>query len=112
VVARLKKGQGSTRRIAHVFTTMSDTLITTLDQRKIISCREVAKLLGVDRSTVQKYARKGIIPGAYQATGKWGAWKFKRHELEKWWADLTEKNECRKLSSPPLISAKRYRVAR
>jgi excisionase family DNA binding protein len=67
---------------------MSEPLITTLDQRKIISCREVAELLGLDRSTVQRYAKKGIIPGAYQATGKWGAWKFKRNALERWWAEV------------------------
>jgi phage terminase Nu1 subunit (DNA packaging protein) len=66
---------------------MQETFITTLDGRKTVSSRQVADILGVTIRAVQKYARQGIIPGAFQPRGKRGGWRFRRDMLEAWWAE-------------------------
>jgi phage terminase Nu1 subunit (DNA packaging protein) len=66
---------------------MQETFITTLDGRKTVSSRQVADILGVSIRAVQKYARQGIIPGAFQPRGKRGGWRFRRNMLEAWWAE-------------------------
>jgi excisionase family DNA binding protein len=72
---------------------MQETFITTFDQRKTVPSREVADILGVTIRTVQKYARQGIIPGAFQPRGKRGGWRFRRDMLEAWWAATASQAE-------------------
>jgi excisionase family DNA binding protein len=67
--------------------TQDDTLVSPLDGRKTLSLPEVAKLLGFDHETVRKYAMHGDIPGAFQVR-KGAPWRFKRKQLEAWWASL------------------------
>jgi excisionase family DNA binding protein len=65
-----------------------ETLITTLSRAKSVSIDDVAEWTGLKRETIQRLARTGRIPGAFQPAGKWGAWQFKRKELEAWWQSL------------------------
>ena len=65
---------------------MNETLITTLDLRKSVSTREVADWIGLPIRTVQDYARRGLIPGAFQVQ-KRGQWRFKTKQLNIWWAN-------------------------
>jgi excisionase family DNA binding protein len=68
-------------------TARNDTLISPLDGRKTLSLPEVAELLGFDDETLRKYAMHGDIPGAFQVK-KGAPWRFKRKQLEFWWASL------------------------
>jgi excisionase family DNA binding protein len=52
-----------------------------------VSTSEVARFTGWSKRTIQKYARLGIIPGAFQPQGKRYGWRFKRKALEEWWAN-------------------------
>lgn len=59
-----------------------------LDDGKSISVKEVSELTGFSVRIVQKYAREGIIPGAFQPRpGPRAHWWFKREPLEKWWRE-------------------------
>ena len=59
-----------------------------LNESQSVSADEVAKRTGLHLRTVQRYARLGIIPGAFQPGGKGSQWRFKRKTLEEWWAKL------------------------
>lgn len=63
----------------------NESLIPLLDESKSVSAVEVSKWTGLKLRTVQKYARLGIIPGAFQPAGKRSGWRFKRNVLEAWW---------------------------
>jgi excisionase family DNA binding protein len=52
------------------------------DERTLISTEEVAKLLGVDETTVQRRARAGHIP-AHKMPGLRGAYIFERAVIEQ-----------------------------
>lgn len=62
-----------------------DPLFSPLDGRKTLSLREVARALGLDTETIRRDARTGIIPGGFQRKPG-GQWRFKRKDLEEWWA--------------------------
>ena len=64
---------------------MSETLVSPLDGRDSLSAPEVSRLTGIPRKTLIKYAKQGLIPGAFQLGGKWSGWYFKRKPLENWW---------------------------
>jgi excisionase family DNA binding protein len=72
---------------------MPESLITSLDQRKTVSSREVADILGLSLRVIQKYAKAGVIPGAFQPRGKRGGWRFRRDLLETWWAETANSNQ-------------------
>jgi excisionase family DNA binding protein len=61
------------------------TLISPLDGRDSLKLSEVAKLTGLSRRTLARYAKQGRIPGAFQQGGKNTGWRFKRKPLEAWW---------------------------
>lgn len=63
----------------------TDTLLSPLDKRKIISIAEVAEALGYDSETVRRKLISGAIPGGFQTEEK-GTWKIRRAVIEKWWA--------------------------
>jgi hypothetical protein len=64
---------------------MSSTLLSPLDARASLDSAEVAEVTGYTQKTIRKYARLGLIPGAYQPFGKRGGWRFKRALFQKWW---------------------------
>lgn len=51
------------------------------DQRTLITTSEAAVLLGVDATTVQRRARRGILPG-HKMPGRTGAYVFDRATIE------------------------------
>lgn len=69
---------------------MPKTLVTSLDKRRAIPSSEVADLLGLNIDTICQWARKGIIPGAFQPRGRRGGWLFDREQLEVWWKKQTK----------------------
>jgi hypothetical protein len=66
----------------------TQTLISPLDGRASFNTIEVSQLTGMSAKTIRKYAGLGYIPGAFQPAGKWSGWRFKRKELETWWASM------------------------
>jgi excisionase family DNA binding protein len=62
---------------------MSETLLTILDGRKTVGLAEVAEQLGKPEKTVRNLAKRGEIPGAFKLGNQW---RFKRREIEEWWA--------------------------
>jgi excisionase family DNA binding protein len=64
------------------------TLLTTLDARATVSLKEVAQRLGMPEQAVRRLANAGKIPGAFKPFGAAGRWRFKRSELETWYARL------------------------
>jgi hypothetical protein len=55
-----------------------------------LTVEEVAAIINRQPATVRKYARIGIIPGAFQTRGRRGHWSFKRKAFEAWWAKQGE----------------------
>ena len=66
----------------------TQTLISPLDGRASFNTIEVSGMTGMSPKTIRKYAATGYIPGAFQPAGKWSGWRFKRKELETWWASM------------------------
>jgi predicted site-specific integrase-resolvase len=66
----------------------SATLVSLLDGRASFNTNEVSQLTGMSPKTIRKYAAAGYISGAFQPAGKWSGWRFKRKELETWWASM------------------------
>ena len=64
---------------------MKETLIP-LYEAQSVNTAQVSRRTGFAVRTVQKYARLGIIPGAFQPAGKRSGWRFKIKPLEEWWA--------------------------
>ena len=62
----------------------TDTLLSPLDKRKIISIAELAEALGDDTETVRRKLISGAIPGGFQ-TSEGGKWKVRRSIIEEWW---------------------------
>jgi excisionase family DNA binding protein len=62
---------------------MSETLLTILDGRKTVGLPEVAEQLGMAEKTLRNLASRGAIPGAFRMGNRW---RFKRREIEEWWA--------------------------
>jgi hypothetical protein len=75
-------------RVINQLTNMSKTLITTLDRRASIPLHEVSKVTGIPYNTLKGHAHRNLLPGVFQTGGKWGTWRIKRTELEKWWSNL------------------------
>jgi excisionase family DNA binding protein len=50
-----------------------------------LTVEEVAAVIRQHPRTIRRLARMGTIPGAFQAAGKGGGWRFKRKEFELWW---------------------------
>ena len=48
----------------------------------LITTAEAAALLGVDASTVQRRARRGLLPTVYKPDTRTGAYVFDRDEIE------------------------------
>ena len=65
--------------------TSNESLVPLLDESKSISAAEVSRWTGIKLRTIQKYARLGVIPGAFQPAGRRSGWRFKRKPLEEWW---------------------------
>ena len=59
-----------------------------------LSLAEVSMKTGINRSTLQKKCKAGLIPGCFQVGG--GGWRFKRKVLEQWWASLGEETRMRR----------------
>ncbi len=51
-----------------------------LNEKEVLTLREVAEYLGVHASTVYKYAKKGRIP-AFKIGSDW---RFKRIHIDEW----------------------------
>ena len=64
---------------------MSGTLFSILDRRKSVSAREVADASGYSLRSVELFAQRGQLPGAFRV-GRRGAWRFRRDAIEAWWA--------------------------
>lgn len=65
---------------------MSDLLLSPFNKSsQPLTVEEVASIIRKEPRTVRKYARIGIIPGAFQDVGKRGHWRFKRKAFEAWW---------------------------
>jgi hypothetical protein len=77
-----------------------DPLFNPLDGRPTASAREVADKLGYDISAIQKLARQGLLPGAFQPRGKHGGWRFRKDVLEDWWAKKTGQQNLLGLERP------------
>jgi excisionase family DNA binding protein len=71
-----------------VMDNLSKPLVSPLDGRASFDTAEVARLTGLLQKTLRKYAAAGFIPGAFQPAGKFSGWRFKRKELEAWWASM------------------------
>jgi hypothetical protein len=67
---------------------MESTLVSPLDGRASFDTVEVSQMTGMAQKTIRKYAAAGFIPGAFQPAGKFSGWRFKRKELEAWWASM------------------------
>jgi len=66
----------------------SESLISSLDHQKSLSAREVSEFTGFSLRLIQKMAKEGSIPGAFQPRpGPRARWRFKREPLEKWWQE-------------------------
>ena len=61
---------------------------------RLLDTRAAAKLIGVHEKTIQRMARKGLIPGFRIGD----LWKFRASLLDEWLLSQL----C---SSPPLVSA-------
>jgi excisionase family DNA binding protein len=61
-------------------------LFSEIDRRRLIPLNEVAKVTGLNRRTLTRYAKEGSIPGARQV-GPGFNWFFDRQQLEKWWQE-------------------------
>jgi predicted DNA-binding transcriptional regulator AlpA len=61
-------------------------LLTSLDRRKSVSLEEVSKITGIGVRSLRRYMKKGLIPGGFQPGGYHSEWRFKRDEIEAWWA--------------------------
>jgi hypothetical protein len=71
------------------------TLISPLDGRASFNTIEVSQLTGMSPKTIRKYAAAGYIAAAFQPAGKWSGWRFKRKELETWWASMGNEKSSR-----------------
>lgn len=63
----------------------SDTLLSPLDDRKVLSVTELAGLLNLDTETIRRDLWTGAIPGGFQRKPG-GQWRIRRSVLEAWWA--------------------------
>ena len=63
-------------------------LFATLDRRTTVTLKEVSDATGIDYSSLRKYAKHNLIPGAVSVAGRPGQWCFIRKQLEIWWAGL------------------------
>jgi excisionase family DNA binding protein len=67
---------------------MSESLISSLDHRKSFSTKEVSEFTGLSIRQIQKMAKEGSLPGAFQPRrGPRARWRFKREPLERWWQE-------------------------
>jgi hypothetical protein len=65
---------------------MTDLLLSPFSKsQQPLTVEEVAAIIRKQPRTVRKYARIGIIPGAFQDIGKRGHWRFKRKVFQTWW---------------------------
>lgn len=66
------------RRFTHMQTT-----VTPQTGADLISSDEVARIFGVSRATVNRWAAKGAIPVAHVMTGQTGARLYDRAEIDR-----------------------------
>jgi excisionase family DNA binding protein len=60
------------------------------DNRKTLNIIELAELSGIKTTTLREWVSRKRIPGAFRIT-KDARWLFRREDLEKWWAELINK---------------------
>ncbi len=51
-----------------------------MDEKEIMTVKQVSEYLQMDEHTVYKLARKGLIPSLKIA----GQWRFKKEVIDKW----------------------------
>ena len=85
---------------AQTATGHAEILLSLLDQRRSIGLVEAAGLIGVSSRTMRRYAAEGAVPGAFRHRPG-SHWRFRRRELEGWWAKLKGAAVChRRLRGP------------
>lgn len=66
------------RRLTHMQTLTSDE-----ESSKLLSSDEVARIFGVSRATVNRWAAKGVIPTAHVMSGETGARLFDLDTIQR-----------------------------
>ena len=75
---------------------MSDSIVLTTPFEPLLDSQAAAALLGIHPKTLQRLARRGVVPG--HRIGD--LWRFRASELDRWWRSGVE-------SLSPLVPSRR-----
>jgi excisionase family DNA binding protein len=73
-----------------------------MEEKEIMTVKQVSEYLQMDEHTVYKLARKGLIPSLKIA----GQWRFKKDVIDKWISEESLERVTQNIKSSPKKKSK------
>ena len=73
-----------------------------MEEKEIMTVKQVAEYLQMDEHTIYKLARSGLIPSLKIA----GQWRFKKDVIDKWISEQSLERATQNIKSSPKKTSK------